>query len=187
MFSKDLYPRHVKTRACLGKGLQLRSYHCGWWCTCVSWLSHTSTNTTFLFKATNYFSHMLLQTWEANIRRKESSPQPGIELTITWSWVWHPHHWASWAGQGTLGIPQQENRTSSPENAFLSCPWWIAPLDPNLTSSLEVDCSRCNPLSLTFCSMLGSTGKWPYGSKHSSSLSSAELYLNTLKKNKINK
>ena len=28
---------------------------------CVSWLSHTSTNTTFLFKATDYFSHMLLQ------------------------------------------------------------------------------------------------------------------------------
>ena len=28
---------------------------------CVSWLSHTSTNTTFLSKATDYFSHMLLQ------------------------------------------------------------------------------------------------------------------------------
>ena len=28
---------------------------------CVSWLSHTRTNTTFLSKATDYFSHMLLQ------------------------------------------------------------------------------------------------------------------------------
>ena len=28
---------------------------------CVSWLSHTSTNTTFLSKATDYLSHMLLQ------------------------------------------------------------------------------------------------------------------------------
>ena len=27
----------------------------------VSWLSDTSTNTTFRFKATDYFSHMLLQ------------------------------------------------------------------------------------------------------------------------------
>ena len=28
---------------------------------CVSWLSHTSTNTTFLPKATDCFSHMLQQ------------------------------------------------------------------------------------------------------------------------------
>ena len=46
-------------------------------------LSHTSTNTTFLSKATDYCSHMLLQRWEAKIRRKEKSPQPGIELTTT--------------------------------------------------------------------------------------------------------
>ena len=38
---------------------------------CVSLLSHTSTNSTFLSKATNYFSHMLLQRWEAKIRRKD--------------------------------------------------------------------------------------------------------------------
>ena len=42
----------------------------------ISWrsvtLSHTSTNTTFLPKATDYFSHMLLQRWEGKIRRKES-------------------------------------------------------------------------------------------------------------------
>ena len=31
----------------------------------------TSTNATFLSKATDYFSHMLLQRWEAKIRRKE--------------------------------------------------------------------------------------------------------------------
>ena len=28
---------------------------------CVSWLSYTSSNTNFLSKATDYFSHMLLQ------------------------------------------------------------------------------------------------------------------------------
>ena len=28
---------------------------------CVSWLSHTSANTTLLSKATDYFSHILLQ------------------------------------------------------------------------------------------------------------------------------
>ena len=38
---------------------------------CVSWLSHSSTNTTFLSKATDYFSHMLLQRWEAKIGRKD--------------------------------------------------------------------------------------------------------------------
>ena len=37
--------------------------------TCVSWLSHTSTNTTFLSKATNNLSHMFLQMWEAKIRK----------------------------------------------------------------------------------------------------------------------
>jgi hypothetical protein len=62
----------------------------------VSWLSHTSTYTTFLSTANNYFSHMLLQRWEAKIHQKESS---GIELTTTRSWVRHAHHWATWAGQ----------------------------------------------------------------------------------------
>ena len=62
---------------------------------CVSCLSITSTNTTFLSKATDYFSHMLLQRWEAKICRKEKSPQPVIELTTTRSWVLHAHHWAT--------------------------------------------------------------------------------------------
>ena len=41
---------------------------------------------------------MLLQRWEAKIRRKEKSPQPGIELTTTRSRVRHAHHWATQAG-----------------------------------------------------------------------------------------
>ena len=64
----------------------------------VSWLSHTSSKTTFLSKVTDYFSHMLLQRWEAKIRRKEKSPQPGIELTTTRLWVRHAHHWTTLAG-----------------------------------------------------------------------------------------
>ena len=76
----------------------LRSYCGGRWRTCVSWFSHTSTNTTFLSKTTNYFSHMLQQRREAKICRKDSSPQPGIELTTTRSCVWHAHHWATRAG-----------------------------------------------------------------------------------------
>ena len=67
-----------------------------------SWLSHTSSNTTFLSKATDYFSHMLLQRWEAKIHRKEKSPQPGIKLTTSRSWVRHAHHWATWVGQRGL-------------------------------------------------------------------------------------
>ena len=62
---------------------------------CVSWLFHTSTNTTFLSKATYYFSHMLLQRWEVKICRKEKSPQQGIKLATTRSWVWQAHHWAT--------------------------------------------------------------------------------------------
>ena len=42
--------------------LQLRSYG-GQWRTCDSWLSHFSTNTT----ATDYFSHIHQQRWEAKI------------------------------------------------------------------------------------------------------------------------
>ena len=77
---------------------QLGSYHGGWWRICVSWLSHTSTNTTFLSKATDYFSHMLLQRWGAKKRRKEKLPQLGIKLPTTRSWVRHAHHWANRAG-----------------------------------------------------------------------------------------
>ena len=73
---------------------------------CVSWLSHTSTNTTFLSKATDYFSHMLLQRWEVKIRRKEKSPQPGIELTTTRSWVGCAHHWATRAESFIFCRPQ---------------------------------------------------------------------------------
>ena len=78
--------------------LLLRPCHGGQWRTCVSWLSHTSTNTTLLSKATDYFSHMLLQRWEAKICWKESSPKRGIELTTTRSWVWYAHNWATPAG-----------------------------------------------------------------------------------------
>ena len=37
---------------------------------CVSWLSHTSTctNTTFLSKATDHFSHMLLLSVQTNLK-----------------------------------------------------------------------------------------------------------------------
>ena len=38
----------------------------------TSWLSHTSTDTTFLSKATNYFSHMLLQRWDTKYAGKKS-------------------------------------------------------------------------------------------------------------------
>ena len=51
------------------------------------WLSHISTNTTFFLKATDYFSHMPLQMWEAKICQKESLPQPSINLTTTQSWI----------------------------------------------------------------------------------------------------
>ena len=49
----------------------------------------------FLSKTTDYFSHMLQQRWEAKICRKESSLQPGVELTTTRPWVQHAHHWAT--------------------------------------------------------------------------------------------
>ena len=42
---------------------------------------------------------MLLHKWEAKIRLKEKSPQPGIELATTRSWVRHAHHWAICPGR----------------------------------------------------------------------------------------
>ena len=56
-------------------------------------------NTTFLSKATDHFSHMLLQRWEAKIHQKEKLPKPWIELTTTRSWVRHAHQWARWGGK----------------------------------------------------------------------------------------
>ena len=50
---------------------------------------------------------MLLQRWEAKIRRKESLPQPGIELTTTRSWVRHAHHWANRVWEPTISAVQQ--------------------------------------------------------------------------------
>ena len=58
---------------------------------------------TFLSKATDYLSPMLLQRWEGKIRQKEKSPQLGIELTPTRSWVRHAHHWVTRAGQVSSG------------------------------------------------------------------------------------
>ena len=46
----------------------------------------------FLSKATDYFSHMPQQRWEEKKHRKESSPQPGIELTTNRSQVWLTQH-----------------------------------------------------------------------------------------------
>ena len=43
------------------------------------------------FQATDYFSHMLYERGEAKICRKESLPQPGIELTTTRPRVRHAH------------------------------------------------------------------------------------------------
>ena len=111
--------------------LQLRSYHGGRWLICVSWLSHTSTNTTFLSKATDYFPHLLLQRWEAKIRQKEKSPQPGIELTTTRSWVWHAHHWVTRAG---LFLPCICSFVSLLRTLFVRTHW----------SLLDWSCARCN-------------------------------------------
>ena len=64
-----------------------RSYHGSRWRICASWLPHSRTNTTFLSKTTDYFSHMLLQRWDGKIHWNECLPQPGIKLTTTRSRV----------------------------------------------------------------------------------------------------
>ena len=58
----------------------------------------------FLSKATDYFSHMLQQRWEAKVCREESSPQPGLELTTIRSRVRHAHPWAIRAGPVDSGL-----------------------------------------------------------------------------------
>ena len=95
----------------------------------VSWLSHTSTNTTFLSKATDYFSHMLQQRWKAKIRQKESLPQPGIELTTTRSWVWHAFHLATQAGHlgpwiGDDSLMSSEMNTFWDKDLHFPLDWW---------------------------------------------------------------
>ena len=49
---------------------------------CVSWLSHTSTNTTFLSKATDYFSHASAEVRgkkKSRLNRGSNSQPPGHE------------------------------------------------------------------------------------------------------------
>ena len=87
-----------------------------------------------LFKATDYFSHMLLQMCEAKICRKESSPQPGIELTTTRSWVWHAHHWASRAGHQNFNSQGQTILVRDASICFLT-PVWTQIFLPKLHAS----------------------------------------------------
>ena len=80
--------------------LTAKSCHGGRWRTCVSWLSHTPVLTQLSFQSHRlHFSHASAEVRGDNTpRRKESSSQPGIELTTTRSWVWCAHHWATGAG-----------------------------------------------------------------------------------------
>ena len=71
----------------------------------VSWLSHSSTNRTFLSKATDYFSHMLLQRSEEKKRQKEvhlnreSKLQPSGRESDTLTT--EPPGWGLWEGKGS--------------------------------------------------------------------------------------
>ena len=51
------------------------------------------------FQSHRLLPHMLQQSWEYKIRWKESSPQLGIKLITTRSWVQHAHHWATRVGE----------------------------------------------------------------------------------------
>ena len=94
--------------------------------------AQTSTNTTFLSKATDYFSHMA-QRWEAKIHHNESLPQPSIERTTTRPWVRHAHHWATRAGHelpsnfNTVDIIFINERTESFHNKYHQCSRGIRP------------------------------------------------------------
>ena len=57
---------------------------------CVSWLSHTSTNTTFLSKATDYFSHMLLLTPERKVASTGDRTHNHKVMSPTCSSLSHP-------------------------------------------------------------------------------------------------
>ena len=57
--------------------LQLRSYHGGRWRTCVSWLSHTSTKTTFFFPKPP-------TTFLTCLRRDERRKYAGKKITNPW-------------------------------------------------------------------------------------------------------
>ena len=136
------------------------------WSTCVSWLSHTSTYTTFLSKATDYFSNMLLQRWEVKIRLKESKPQPGIELTTIRSLVRHAHHWATRPGQITCSaFSKRQNSDSSKLKEFAEDKfkydengWKLSKMLENAVGKWEI--ARYKRLELQTHKNKGLFGKW---------------------------
>ena len=88
---------------------------------------------------------MLLQRWEAKIRRQEKSPQSGIKLATTRSWVRQAHHWATRAGHGVK---------SSSVLCTIFCP---SPLLHNhITIVKTIDSSErgMNPVAMTIINPL---------------------------------
>ena len=77
-------------------GLMLRSYHGSWWRTCVSWLSHTSTNTIFFQSHRLLFSHASAEVKGENMPEKNfastrSRTHNHLVMSLT-------HHWATRVG-----------------------------------------------------------------------------------------
>ena len=62
-------------RYCVVMSSQLRSYHGSRWCTCVSWLSYTSTNTNF------FQSHQLLFSRASAVVRGENTTERNFAST----------------------------------------------------------------------------------------------------------
>ena len=63
---------------------------------CVSWLSHINTNTIFFLKSQTTFLTCVSRGKRGKICRKESVPQPCLELITIRSWVRQAHLWATW-------------------------------------------------------------------------------------------
>ena len=84
------------------------SYQGGRWRICVSWLSYTSTNTTFLFQSQRLlFSHTSAEVRGKNtLERKFASTRDRIHNQQVMSPT--SDHWATLAGLGCLGIKRRQ-------------------------------------------------------------------------------
>ena len=104
-------------------------------CGCVSWLSHTSTGTCFLSKATDHFSHMH-QRWEVKNWQEKSLPQLGMESITTRSRVRYATGRAS-------------NKWIYSHTYQVYCPLWQIALMCTIKLLLpcKVPCTKC-----VFCS-----------------------------------
>ena len=89
--------------------VMLRSYHGGRWGTCVSWLSHTSTNTIFFPKPPTTFLTCFCRGKRRKYAGKKVCLNRGSNSQPPGPVVRHAHHRATRAERQNFGLVHLEN------------------------------------------------------------------------------